>query len=60
MNRKTALVLARVAGYHQDSKAFTRIWVEARVSKAKLNEEWRRGWAMRQAGVPCTCMECKA
>jgi hypothetical protein len=59
LKRKDALVLLRVAGYHSDSKTFTRLYVENRVSKPAANAEWDRGAAMRAAGVPCTCPTCR-
>ena len=58
MTRKTALVLLRVAGYHNDTKAFVRLYVENRVSIAAADREWERGKQMQAAGVPCTCRDC--
>ncbi len=58
MNRKTALALTQVAGYHQDSKALTRIRIEARVSWDALREAWAIGWKKKIAGIKCTCREC--
>lgn len=60
MNRKTALVTLRTAGYHGDSATWTRTYIENRVSRAKAGEEWQRGQQMKAAGVKCECRECKA
>uniref|UniRef100_UPI0039F6B758 hypothetical protein n=1 Tax=Sulfuriferula sp. GW6 TaxID=3345112 RepID=UPI0039F6B758 len=58
MKRKDALVLIRVAGYHADKAAFTRLYVENRVSREAANAEYQRGQEMKKAGVPCQCREC--
>lgn len=60
MNRKTALVTLRFAGYHSDSSLWTRTYIENRVSRAKANEEWARGASMKVAGIPCTCLDCRS
>lgn len=57
-DRSTALALARVAGYHNDSRAFTRLIVECRVARAAMNEAWTAGARAKAAGVACTCREC--
>jgi hypothetical protein len=59
MDRKTALVVLRVAGYHDDMKTWMRAYVENRVSHAAAKTEWQRGKEMRAAGVACTCHDCK-
>ena len=60
MTRKAALDLAKVAGYHRDTRRFTRLIVEARVNRAAMNEAWAMGERTRAAGVKCTCIECAA
>ena len=60
MDRKTLLVRLRVAGYHEDRRDWTRLYVEGRVSFHVARQEWDRGQAMRSAGVRCTCRECAA
>jgi hypothetical protein len=57
--REVALINARVAGYHDDARSFTRLRIESRVAIAYLNEQWRLGQKMKAAGVPCTCTDCK-
>lgn len=57
--RQSALIGARVAGYHGDSRTFTRLLVEARVRRELMNAEWQRGADMRKAGIPCGCHGCQ-
>ena len=59
MKRKDALVYMREAGYHGDTKSFTRLVIENRISRHAANAEWQRGEGMKQAGVPCSCIDCK-
>lgn len=56
--REQALGWIRVAGYHEDSAAFTRLYIENRVSLAAAKEAFRNGRAQRAAGVPCSCRDC--
>jgi hypothetical protein len=58
MKRSDAIAHLRFAGYHGDRKAFTRIYVENRVSYAAANEAYAVGVRARATGVPCTCFEC--
>jgi len=59
MKRSDVLAHLRIAGYHDDTRSFVRLYTENRVSLAVANAEWRRGGKMKAAGVPCTCRECK-
>lgn len=52
--------MLRVAGYHRDSKTFTRLYVENRVSREAADAEWRRGADMKAAGIACGCTDCKS
>lgn len=56
--REAWIIQARVAGYHDDSRAFTRLLVEARVSREALNRAWFQGVAAKQNGVGCSCPSC--
>lgn len=58
MTRKQALVFARIAGYHNDSRAFTRLRIEARVALPHLLDQWHNGQRQKAAGVKCGCYEC--
>lgn len=59
MKRKDALTATRIAGYHDDSRSFTRLLVEHRISKQAADNEWTRGKNIKKAGVPCSCHNCK-
>jgi len=59
MKRSDALSALRLAGYHNDSRAFTRTYVENRISYRVAQQEWRLGVSAKLAGVRCTCFECK-
>ena len=59
MKRDDALALARVAGYHNDGRAFTRLIIEARVGRPHMNRAWHAGVRARDAGVPCGCTTCR-
>ncbi len=59
LKRKDALVWLRVAGYHDDSKSWTRLYVENRVSRQAADAEWRRGAALKAAGIACACTACR-
>ena len=58
MNRATALTYLRIAGYHNDQTAFTRLYVENRVSYEAAKKAYREGQAQKARGVGCTCSEC--
>lgn len=60
MKRKDALLAIRIAGYHDDKRAFMRLYTEHRISLAVAQEEYDRGASMKAAGVGCSCYECKA
>jgi len=59
LKRTDALILLRSAGYHNDVTSFTRLYLENQVSRPAADAEWRRGAAMRDAGVLCTCTTCR-
>jgi len=60
MKREVAIDLLRVAGYHNDQRAFVRLYVENRISRKVATEEFNRGYALRRSGVRCTCFECRS
>lgn len=59
MTRKDALFFARVAGYHNDTKAGTRILVESRISRKAYNQAFNSGASQRANGIPCFCTKCQ-
>lgn len=59
MNRRDIDIgAARIAGYHDDRRRFARLVVESRVSRAVLDEAWRKGRRQRELGMPCDCYSC--
>lgn len=58
MNRSAALLLARSAGYHRDTMALVRLFVESRVRQQVLREEYAAGERAYWQGVPCSCWRC--
>ena len=58
-SREVDLSIARVAGYHDDKRRFTRLVVESRVRKQLIDEQWRAGIAQKNNGMKCSCIECK-
>ena len=58
MKHKDALAWIRIAGFHDDKRAFTRLYVENRISFAVAQERFRAGAEARAAGVKCTCRDC--
>ncbi len=59
MKRKEAIALIKVAGYHNDSAAGTRLYIENRVSYQSYKDAYRLGQQSKAAGVRCTCQECQ-
>lgn len=54
MTRAQAIAAMRVAGYHEDRAAWTRLYVEQRVSFEKAQRAWREGAELRMTGVTDT------
>jgi len=59
MKRADAIAWIRIAGYHNDSKAFTRLLIENRVSREAANTAWSSGIKAKAGGMGCTCHHCK-
>jgi hypothetical protein len=57
--RQTALTLARIAGYHEDTASFTRLIIESRVARPAMNEAFLNGRQAKAGGMKCNCHECK-
>lgn len=57
--RKTALTLAKIAGYHDDTASFTRLIIESRVNRQAMNEAFLNGKQAKQNGVKCNCYQCQ-
>lgn len=58
MTRKHLLTSIRVAGYHNDTEAGTRLFIENRVSRPVYNREFLKGKEMKSNGVKCSCSDC--
>lgn len=50
--RELTLSHMRLAGYGDDHKAWTRLYVEGRVSYAVAKKMWQQGVELRRRGVP--------
>lgn len=59
MKRSDALTHIRIAGYHGDRAAYTRLIIENRVSKAAAELQYQNGESMKRRGVACGCFQCK-
>ena len=57
-NRKLTLDLIRIAGYHNDTKKFTRLYCESRLSRTIADHAWQVGAQQKLNGMPCHCAEC--
>lgn len=59
MKRSDVLAHARFAGYHSDARALVRLKAENRIDNVAVNRAYDEGFRARQAGVKCTCADCK-
>lgn len=55
-----ALHAIRVAGYHGDNQAWTRLMIENRISRVSAANYFRVGKQQREAGSHCGCKKCQA
>lgn len=58
MKRKDVLGHLKIAGYHEDSTAFCRLYSENRISREKANEAYQYGFRAKKNGMTCTCFRC--
>ncbi len=58
MKRADAIASMRIAGYHNDTKGWLRIFVEHRISREVADEAYRAGVKQKLAGVKCLCHQC--
>jgi hypothetical protein len=56
--RETWIARARIAGYHDDARFYTRLLIVARVNRSALAGAFASGKAAREAGIPCGCFDC--
>ena len=57
--RQSTLIMAKVAGYHNDSRLFTRLVIESHIKRESIGEAWRTGVSAKLNGVKCLCPDCK-
>jgi hypothetical protein len=57
--RSVALTYAKVAGYHNDTKSFTRLIIESRVNRQAMNTAWDLGQQAKANGARCDCFFCQ-
>jgi hypothetical protein len=57
--KEITLASCKVAGYHNDMKSFTRVYVESRLSLVVAQEAYNQGIKLRESGMKCTCSKCK-
>ncbi len=55
--RACYLAEARIAGYHDDTRAFTRVLIGSRVRRELMDAAWHEGRKQREAGMRCTHCE---
>lgn len=58
MKKEHLLARLRIAGYHNDTRDFTRLYLEGRVSLRVAQTEFATGVKLRESGMRCTCYEC--
>lgn len=57
--REKALAICKIAGYHNDQKAFTRAYITNKLSYNAAVEAYDEGIKAKEYGIKCTCSECK-
>jgi hypothetical protein len=57
--RDTALTCAKIAGYHEDKKTFTRLVIECRVNMQAMQQAFNIGRQAKANGMKCSCYDCK-
>lgn len=58
MKRADALAYIRIAGYHNDQAAFTRLYIENKVGWEAARNAYRGGQNLKAGGMRCTCSDC--
>lgn len=58
MKRKDAIELLKLAGYHEDSSAFTRVYLDSNLSRNAADAAYNLGYELKEGGMPCTCAKC--
>lgn len=58
MKRADVIAHMRIAGYHNDTKSWIRLFCENRISKAVADTAYRQGLKQKLEGVKCHCHQC--
>lgn len=58
MTRKQALVEARVAGYHNDTRRGAQVLIEGKISRSDYDTAFIAGQNQRKSGLKCGCYLC--
>jgi hypothetical protein len=56
--RQHKINLMRIAGYHNDSPEFTRVFIGSRISNQVALDAYEAGQKQKQSGLGCTCSKC--
>ena len=56
--RSLALGRMRMAGFHGDRAAFTRLYIESRIVLDRALDAFMEGQRAREAGARCGCFAC--
>lgn len=56
--RKQILGWIKIAGYHQDSAKFIRLYIENRINFTVANKAYQEGYRLKLGGMKCTCTSC--
>lgn len=59
MKRADAMTYLTIAGFHEDRAAFTRLYIENKISYGSAKAAYEQGRAAKARGVRCTCIDCK-
>ena len=57
--REQSIVAAKIAGYHADTRTFTRLRCEVRVNNSVLQQAYWAGERAKREGMLCQCLDCQ-
>lgn len=59
MKRSLLIACLKVAGYHDDQREFLRYYTGHRISFKAAQDAYQKGRELKNAGMPCNCVQCK-
>lgn len=59
MTRQEAIATIKYAGYHNDKKTMTRIYIENRLNYHVAQVAFSAGIKNRENGMKCSCLKCQ-